>query len=251
MLLKTAKEIEIMRAGGKILAKVRDKLAEEAREGVILKELDRLAEKLIKKAGGRPAFLGYKPEGADKPYPASVCASVNEVIVHGLPNNYRLQLGDILKIDLGLLYKGYYTDTAITVGIGKISPLAEKLISTAKKALELAIEECQPGKTLGDIGHVISQQVESHGFSIVKELTGHGIGKKLHEQPIVFNNGQPGAGVILAEGMTLAIEPMISAGGAEIIKLPDDSYATKDKSLSAHFEHTVAIIKDGSRILTI
>lgn len=248
--LKTEAEIEIMAEGGKILARVRDRLAIEAKEGITLRKLDELAEKLIREAGAVPAFLGYRPGGAEKPYPSSICASVNEVIVHGLPTNYKLKSGDVLKIDLGVLYKSFYTDTAITVGIGQISPEAKKLISTTKKALELAIENCQLGKTLGDIGFIINKYTRSQGFKVVKGLTGHGVGKRLHEEPTVFNEGREGTGPKLVPGMVLAIEPMLSAGDPEIVQLEDESYATRDGSLSAQFEHTVAITENGPYILT-
>lgn len=270
--IKNSIEIGIMGEGGRILARVRDELARVADVGITLKELDKLAEDLIKRAGAQPAFLGYRPEGALKPYPASICTSVNEVVVHGTPNNYKLKSGDVLKIDLGVLYKGFYTDTAMTVGIGKISDEAKKLIVVTKKALELAVEECQPhtfsqptttqstsrekvrgqvGKTLGDIGFVINKYINNQGFKVIKGLMGHGIGRQLHEDPIVPNEGKRGVGQKLVEGMILAIEPMVSAGRPEIKQLSDESYATVDKSLSAQFEHTVAITNDGPEILTL
>lgn len=250
-MLKTKTEIEMMAEGGKILAQARDRLAKEAKEGVSLKELDSLAEKLIREAGALPAFLGYRPGGSEKPYPASICASVNEVIVHGLPTKYKLKSGDILKIDLGVFYKGSYTDTAVTVGIGQISSEAEKLIVATKKCLELAIKNCQLGKTIGDIGFIINKCARSQGFKVIKGLTGHGIGKKLHEEPIVYNEGREKMGPRLIPGMVLAIEPMLSMGDPEIIQLEDESYATRDGSLSAQFEHTVAITKNGPHILTL
>lgn len=248
--LKTKSEIQIMAEGGKILAEVRDRLVKEAKEGIALRELDELAEKLIREAGAVPAFLGYQPGGAEKTYPASICTSVNEVIVHGLPTKYKLKSRDILKIDLGVLYKKFYTDTAVTVGIGQISTQAEKLIAATKKALELAIENCQIGKTIGDIGFIINKHARSQEFKVVKGLTGHGIGKKLHEEPIVYNEGREGMGSKLVSGMVLAIEPMLSAGDPEIIQLEDESYTTRDNSLSAQFEHTVAISENGPYILT-
>ncbi len=248
--LKTKSEIEIMAEGGKILAQVRDRLAKEAKEGIALRELDELAEKLIREAGAVPAFLGYQPGGAEKPYPASICASLNEVIVHGLPTNRKLKSGDILKIDLGVLYKSFYTDTAITIGIGQISPEAKKLISATKKCLELAIENCQIGKTVGDIGFIINKYARSEGFKVIKGLTGHGIGKRLHEEPTVYNEGREEMGLKIIPGMVLAIEPMLSAGDPEIIQLEDESYATRDGSLSSQFEHTVAITENGAYIIT-
>ncbi len=225
-------------------------VANQAGAGVGLKDLDELARKEMAEAGGKPAFLNYRPAGARKPYPASICTSVNEVIVHGLPTNYQLKNGDLLKIDFGLIYKDFYTDIALTVGIGNISTTASQLINVTRKALDLAIEQCYVGKALGDIGFAISRFVKKNGFSVAKGLTGHGIGRHLHEDPSVFNEGQSGKGMKLEPGLVIAIEPMISAGGPEIIQLPDESYAMKDGSLSAHFEDTIAITEGGPLVLT-
>lgn len=248
--IKTSEEIKIMREGGKILRQVAETVANQAKEGTALKELDALAKKEMIKAGGKPAFLNYRPAGASRPYPASICTSVNEVIVHGLPTNYQLKDGDLLKIDFGLIYKDFYTDIALTVGIGNISKTAGQLIAITRKALALAIAQCYVGKTLGDIGFAINRFVKKNGFSVAKDLTGHGIGRYLHEDPSVFNEGQPGKGMKLVSGLVIAIEPMISAGGPEIVRLPDESYAIKDGSLSAHFEDTVAITEKGPLVLT-
>lgn len=250
MNIKTKEEIKKMRAAGKILVFVAKKIISAAREGVVLKDLDNMARELIKKAGGEPAFLGYQPYGADKPYPCTVCASVNEVVVHGIPDEYKLKSGDLLKLDFGVRYKGYYADAAWTVPIGKISPQAKKLIKVTRDALRQGIKQAKPGATTGDIGYAIQSYVENHGFKVVKGLTGHGIGKKLHEEPTVYNEGKKGQGIPLKAGMTIAIEPMVSAGSPHIIKLDDDSYATSDGSLSAHFEHTVLIGKKGAEVLT-
>ncbi len=233
-----------------ILARVAGEVAAVSKEGVVLEDLDALAEKMIREAGAEPAFLGYLAPGSDKRYPASICASVNEVVVHGLPTKRKLRDGDLLKIDFGVLYKGFYTDTALTVGVGKISPLAEKLIRATREALALAIEECHIGKAIGDISWVIGNYAKKNGFSPAKGLTGHGIGKNLHEDPSVFNEGVKGKGLKLEEGLVIAVEPMFSAGRGETIRLPDDSFATKDGSLSAHFEHTIAITKAGPEVLT-
>ncbi|MCX6703061.1 MAG: type I methionyl aminopeptidase [Candidatus Wolfebacteria bacterium] len=216
----------------------------------IHEDLDKLAEKLIRKAGGKPGFLNYKPDGARHPYKASICASVNDVVVHGFPGDYILKPGDILKLDFGVIYKGFYSDGAATFGIGKISEEARKLIETTKESLALAIKECWPGNTLGDIGSAVENFAKKRGFRPIKGLTGHGIGSKLHEDPVVFNHGTRGMGMKLAPGMVLAIEPMLSAGSDKVIQLDDESWATSDKSLSAHFEHTVAITEKGPRILT-
>ena len=250
MTLKSPKEISIMREGGELLAGILRRLTDEAQDGVTLQQLDKLARELIKEVGGEPAFLGYRPHGAKKSYPAAICTSLNEVVVHGVPTNRKLQSGDILKIDLGLKYKRFYTDTAITVGIGKIFPAAEKLITVCREALSLAIKNCRPDKRLGDLGAVVSRFVKLHKFSVIKGLCGHGVGKELHEAPIVPNEGRPNTGLKLLPGMVLAIEPMISAGSPYIIQLPDESYATSDGSLSAQFEHTVAITENGCQILT-
>lgn len=239
-----------MREGGTKLARIRDELAAFAQSGVTLIALDKLARELTKKAGGTPAFLGYRPDGATRPYPAAICTSVNNVVVHGPPNSYALKAGDVLKIDLGLLYKGFYTDTAITVGIGVISPLAQTLIDATREALTKAIEQCYVGNTVGDVGVAISHYIKKCGLFVVKELTGHGIGRALHEEPIVYNDGRSNTGAKLVSGMTLAIEPIVSAGGPLIRQLKDESYATVDNSLAAHFEHTVAITDSEPEILT-
>jgi len=248
--IKTKEELAVMAKAGRLLSGIVPKIAAAAKVGVALKNLDQLAHELILKTGAEPAFLNYQPQGASKPYPATICASINDIIVHGLPTAYRLRDGDLLKLDFGLRLKGYYSDTAITVPIGRISDEAKKLVDTTKKALVLGIKQMKPGNHLGDIGYAIDSYVRSRGFYVVEGLTGHGIGRELHEDPSVFNNGKPGAGMELKEGMVLAIEPMIAAGTTRIVQLPDDSYATYDGSLSAHFEHTVEITKTGPRILT-
>lgn len=249
-MIKTPEQIKNIRIAGKILANVAEKAKEAAKEGVTLKELDKLTKKLIEAAGSEPTFLGYHPYGASKPYPASVCASVNEIVVHGVPTNYKLKSGDVLTLDFGVTYRGFIADAAFTVGVGEISETAKKLISTTKQALVLGIKECRPNKTLGDIGWAINNYVIRHGFKVVKGLSGHGVGLELHEDPPVFNEGQKNTGLKLKPGMVLALEPMVSAGDPYITKLPDDSYATRDKSLSAHFEHTVLITKGEPEILT-
>lgn len=250
-IIKTPEEIAKIRSAGKILARVMTQLVVAAEEGIATKDLDDLAYGLIKKAGAEPAFLNYKPSGANKPYPATICASLNETVVHGVPGNRRLISGDILKIDLGVKYQSYIADAALTLAIGKIGEKAEKLIKTAKLALEQAIKIVKPGKTLGDIGHAIQTITEKNGFKVVKGLTGHGVGRELHEEPSIFNEGKPGKGLKLEAGMVLAIEPMISMGSSETVKQKDDSYATRDGSLSAHFEKTVVITENGAEILTV
>lgn len=248
--LKSREEIEKIRKAGKILAEVAKKISEEVREGTRLSDLNKLAADLIKKAGAKPAFLGYKPAGAKKPYPYSICTSINDVVVHGQPTNYQLKSGDLLKLDFGIVYNNYYADVASTLAIGRVSTEALRLIEVTKEALNRAIAVCKPGNTLGDVGYAIQSYVESQKFKVVKELTGHGIGIELHEDPVILNEGRPGTGIKLKPGMVLAIEPMTSAGSRYVIQLEDDSYRTRDGSLSAHFEHTVAITEKGPEILT-
>lgn len=250
MLIKNQDQIKKIRVAGKILASVAKRIESEIREGISLKELDALAKRLVKEAGAEPAFLNYHPFGAKNPYPASICASLNEVVVHGLPTAYKLKNGDVLKVDFGVAYDGFIADGAFTAGIGEVSPEAKKLISVTQTALAIGIKECRPGKTVGDIGWAINNYVTKHGFKVVKGLCGHGVGIELHEDPAVFNEGNKNTGMALKPGMTLAIEPMVSAGDPYTRQLPDDSYATRDGSLSAHFEHTVLITEKGMEILT-
>ena len=248
--IKTASQIANIRQSGKILGAVLRRLKNETREGVSLKQLDRLAKELIIQLGGKPAFLGYRPHGAKSAYPATLCASVNDVIVHGIPTDYKLKSGDVLKLDLGVTYKGGITDSAVTVPIGSVPKDVLELIKTTEKALREAIKFCSPKHTLGDIGHVIERVVSGKNFFIIENLTGHGVGNELHEEPTVYNYGNPGSGIKLKEGMVLAIEPMTSIGTSQIIQLKDDSYATADGSISVQFEHTVLITKNGGEVLT-
>ncbi len=250
-MVKSPEQIKMIRNAGKILANVSKKVKAAVKEGVTLRELDELTKKLIEEAGAEPTFLGYQPYGADVPFPASICASVNEVVVHGVPTDYALKSGDIVSLDFGVTYNGFIADGAFTVGVGKISKEARELIETTHHALTLGIKECVAGKTLGDIGWAINDYVVKRGFKVVKGLSGHGVGIELHEDPPVFNEGQKNTGLKLKAGMVLALEPMVSAGDAYITKLGDDSYATRDKSLSAHFEHTVLITEKKPEILTL
>lgn len=250
MSLKSLAEIKLMQEGGQILRGIVNQLVAAAKPGLATKELDNLARQLIKEAGALPSFLGYRPAGARQPYPAAICTSINEVIVHGLPGDYQLQEGDLLKIDLGLFYKSFHTDTAVTVGIGRISAEAQKLIEITKESLRRAIAQCRPGNHLGDIGYAVSGYVKRQGFSVAKNLTGHGVGRELHEEPTIFNEGQRGKGIELQPGMVLAIEPMVCVGKGETVQLADEAYAVKDGSLTAHFEETVAITVDGPLVLT-
>jgi methionyl aminopeptidase len=243
--LKTPAEIQIMREGGKILAASIKHLEKMVRPGITTLELDRAAEAFILSAGGKPAFKGY--DG----FPYTLCASVNENIVHGYPSKYVLKEGDVLKIDLGVLYKGFNTDSAITVFVGNTSFEAKRLINATKKSLRLGIKKAKLGNSTGDIGNTIQRFIEDQGFGVVRDLCGHGIGREVHEDPRVLNYGKRGTGVKLVEGMVICIEPIITAGDYTLRKSDDGyGYATRDNSLSAHFEHTIAITKSGPKILT-
>ena len=249
-LIKSPREIEKMRHAGGILARVLSQLASVAEEGMTGRDLDALARDLIVKGGGTPAFLGYQPAGAQRPFPAALCISFNEVVVHGVPTSRRLRSGDLVKLDLGVRYDGYCADAAVTVGVGTIAPQRRKLIEAAERALDAAIAQARSGNTLGDIGAALSREVKRHGFRVVKGLTGHGIGREVHEEPTVLNEGVPGRGLTLAPGMVLAIEPMVSAGSKRIVQRPDESYATEDWSFASHAEHTVLITDGEPEILT-
>lgn len=245
IIIKTQKEIDIMTEGGKILARIMEELKREVFPGIRTKDLEKKARELIKKYKVEPAFLGY--DG----YPAVLCASVNDVIVHGVPSNYQLKEGDVLSLDLGIKYKGYYADMAITVPVGKVSPEVLRLIKVTKKALKRAIKKTRPGNTIGDIGNTIQRYVEKRGFSVIKELCGHGIGKDLHEEPQILNYGKRRSGPKLIPGMVFCIEPMVSMGSERIKKAEDGfGYKTADNSLSAHFEHMVMVTKEGRKVLT-
>jgi methionyl aminopeptidase len=248
--LKTPAEIELMSESGKRLGEILALLAAEVRPGLETVYFDEKAFGLIKKSGAEPAFLHYKPTGAKKGYPATICVSVNDVIVHGVPSNYVIKDGDLVSLDLGLVWKGWYADAAVTVCVGKCDGQKKKLVDVTKKALELGIAAARPGNTIGDIGYAIEHYVRSQRLSIADGLTGHGIGRELHEEPYVYNVGKSSGGEKLRSGMVIAIEPMVVTGKSKIKQLPDDSYATADGSLAAHFEHTVAITENGPKILT-
>jgi methionyl aminopeptidase len=246
IVLKSPREIELMREAGRIVALTLAVLAEKAKEGVSTAQLEEWAEEVIRKNKAIPSFKGYRG------YPASICVSVNEEVVHGIPSPKRiLKEGDVVSIDVGAIYRGYHGDAAITIGIGRITEEAEKLIEVTKGALEAAISVAKAGNRLGDISWAIQSYAEKHGFSVVREYTGHGIGRYMHEEPQVPNVGTPGKGVLLKPGMTLALEPMVVAGSWEVEVLPDGwTVVTKDKSLAAHFEHTIAITDGDAEILT-
>jgi len=245
--IKTKEEIEIMGEGGRILARIMQELERAVKPGITTRELDRLAESLIFKYGGKPSFKGH--EG----FPATLCTSINEEIVHGVPSNRILKEGDIISLDLGIFYKGFHTDMAITCGVGsKISPTVQRLIRVTKKALKRGIKKVKPGNTFGDIGNTIQRYVESQGFNVVRDLCGHGIGKELHEEPKILNYGKRHTGYKIKEGMVFCLEPMVTVGDWKIKKTKDGfGYQTADNSLSAHFEHTIAVTQNGCRILTI
>jgi methionyl aminopeptidase len=256
LIIKTPEEIELMAEGGHRLANVLRQLAAETRAGVTTFQLDRIAYELIHQAGGKPAFLHYRPGGAARAYPYTLCTSVNDVVVHGQPSDYVIRDGDLVKLDLGLVYKKFYTDAAVTVAVGEaagaVSREAKNLIAATREALAAAIKEMKPGKTLGDIGFAIAEIARKNKCGIADGLGGHGIGRALHEDPFVFNYGERDEGDELRAGMVLAIEPMFTAGGNATKQVKrDESYATRDGSLAAHFEHTVAVVGGGARVLTI
>jgi methionyl aminopeptidase len=245
IILKSPQEIEKMRRSNRIVAEILREIQTAAQPGMKTRELDELAQALLLKYGARSAFRGYNG------YPAVLCTSVNEEVVHGIPSDRVLKEGDILSLDFGVVYDDYYGDSAITIPIGRITPEAERLLRLTKEALDLAIEQARPDNHVSDISATIQEHVESHGLSVVRDFVGHGIGKYMHERPQIPNFGVPGRGVRLKPGMTLAIEPMINAGGYEVEVLEDGWTAvTKDRSLSAHFEHSVAVTENGPYILS-
>jgi methionyl aminopeptidase len=245
VILKSPSEIEKIRQSNVIVAEILEILRKKIEPGTNTLTLDKISEKLALARTARPAFKGYRG------YPYSLCTSVNQQVVHGFPSKRPLKEGDILSMDFGVFYNGYYGDAAITVPVGKVSEVAQGLLKITKQALFLGIEQAVPGKRLSDISHAIQSHVEAAGFSVVRKFVGHGIGKALHEDPQVPNYGKPGMGIRLKPGMVLAIEPMVNAGSYEVKTLEDGwTTVTEDGSLSAHFEHTVAITEDGPVILS-
>ena len=235
-----------MRAANQLVAQVLEELAAMVAPGVSTADLDAAAEAKVRAAGAEPAFKGYRG------YPATLCASVNEQVVHGIPNRRALAAGDIVSLDMGVKLSGYYGDSAITVAVGPVDDEVKRLLHVTQEALEAGIAQVKVGGRISDIGHAIQRFVEAQGFSVVREFVGHGIGAALHEEPQIANYGEPGRGPRLAEGMTLAIEPMVNMGKPAVRVLADGWTAvTKDGSLSAHFEHTVAVTKDGPDVLTM
>lgn len=234
-----------MREGGRILARMLRAVAREVRAGVSTAALNEFAEHLITDVAVTPAFKGYRN------FPAALCVSVNDEVVHGVPSERVLEAGDVVGLDLGIRHRGLYTDTSVTVGVEPLSAEARRLIEVTRKALEMGIHAAQVGATTGDIGWVIEQFVSRHGFAVVRELVGHGVGREPHEEPMVPNSGKPGSGVQLEAGMTLAIEPMVAAGGGAVVEGARGVWKTKDGGLAAHFEHTVAITENGPEVLTL
>lgn len=248
IVLKGRSEIEKMRASGRVVARTIRLLYESIVPGKTSPmELDKLAHRLITEAGGTPSFLNYRG------YPASACISVNDVVIHGIPGPEPLEEGDIVDIDIGVQLDGWHADSAWTFGVGKITPEAQRLLNVTRESLMQGIGKARVGNRIGDIAHAVQRYVESNGYSVVRDLVGHGIGQKLHEEPAsVPNFGKPGKGELLREGMTICIEPMVNEGTFKVITLPDNwTMKTADGKLSAHFEHTIALTKDGPDILTV
>ncbi len=242
---KSPAEIDAMAAAGDILVRCMDLLAGKIRPGVTTLELDEAAERFIRSQGATPAFKGYRG------FPGSICASPNHMVVHGIPGKFKLGLGDILSVDIGVVKDGWVADAARTFAVGDVSPVAEKLLEVTRESLFKAAEQCVPGNRLGDVGHAVQQHVEDAGFSVVRSLVGHGIGRNMHEDPQIPNYGPPGKREQLEEGMVLAVEPMTTAGRHQV-RMGDDGWAiySQDGSLAAHFEFTIAVTGEGPRILT-
>ncbi|RKQ93555.1 methionine aminopeptidase type I [Solirubrobacter pauli] len=242
---KSPAEIDQMAAAGEILVRTMDLLAGKIRPGVTTLELDAAAEKYIRSQGATPAFKGYRG------FPGSICASPNDMVVHGIPGKFKLQRGDIISVDIGVVKDGWVADAARTFPVGDVSPVAMHLLDTTRESLFKAVEQCRVGNRLGDVSHAVQQHVEGAGLSIVRSLVGHGVGRDMHEEPQVPNYGSPGKGTPLEEGMVLAVEPMVNAG-RHMVRMGDDGWAiySQDGSLAAHFEFTIAITAAGPRILT-
>lgn len=249
--IKSEAEIKILREGGKRLAEILGALAKAVHPGVKKRELDEMAEKMILEGGDIPSFKNYRPDGAQIAFPAALCVSVNEEVVHGIPTDQELKEGDIVGLDLGLIHKGLFTDSAVTVAVGKIDDKAKRLMEVTKKALAVGIKAVKAGVKTGDVGHAIEKFVHPFKLGIVRDLSGHGVGYAVHEPPYVPNYGKPRTGVKLRSGMVIAVEIMLTECGEDIEVGKDRfSFVTCDKSRSAHFEHTIAITEKGAKILT-
>jgi methionyl aminopeptidase len=243
---KSARELELMAAAGEVVARTHELMREHVRPGVTTAELDRIGEEFIRSQGGVPTFKGYRG------YPAALCISRNDMVVHGIPGRDALVEGDVVSIDVGVTLGGFVADSAWSYAVGEISDEAQRLLDACEASLMAGLEQARVGNRIGDISHAVQTVVEEAGFAVVRSLVGHGVGRDMHEEPQIPNFGEPGRGPLLAEGMTLAIEPMITAGHPDVVLLEDRwSIVTEDGSLSAHFEHTVAVTEHGPRILTM
>jgi methionyl aminopeptidase len=242
---KTPEEIEAMAASGQIVVGCLEMLAGLTRPGVTTADLDAAAEKFIRGQGGEPAFKGYRG------FPASICTSPNSMVVHGIPGPYELVRGDVISLDVGVEYDGWVADAAITLALRPVSPIGAKLLKATRESLEAAVRQSVPGKRLGDVSHAVQERVERDGFSVIRSLVGHGIGRQMHEDPQVPNFGEPGRGPLIEEGMVFCVEPMVSAG-RHGVRMGEDNWAiySEDGSLAAHFEHTIAVTAEGPRVLT-
>jgi methionyl aminopeptidase len=242
---KSPSEIDKMARAGDILVRTMDLLATKIRPGVTTADLDAAAERFIRSQGATPAFKGYHG------FPGSICASPNDMVVHGIPGRFKLSRGDVLSVDIGVVYQGWVADAARTFPVGEVSPVAAKLLDVTRESLFKAVEQCRPGNHLGDVGAAVQRHVEAGGFSVVRSLVGHGIGREMHEDPQIPNYGTPGKGMLLEPGMVLAVEPMTTAG-RHMVRMGDDGWAiyAQDGSLTAHFEFTIAVTEGGPRILT-
>lgn len=245
IVLKSARELDLMRQAGGMVAHCLDEVTKATRPGITTEELDRLAEEAIRKLGGIPSFKGYRG------FPASICASVNDQVVHGIPGPRVLQEGDLLSIDLGVIWQGFHGDAAVTIPVGQVSCQARRLLEATRETLAAGIRAARPGNRLGAVSHAIQEYAEALGYSVVRDYAGHGIGREMHESPEVPNFGPPDRGPVLRPGMTLALEPMLNQGTHEV-SLAEDQWTvlTRDGALSAHFEHTIAVREDGPEILT-
>ena len=252
IVIKSRDEIEKIRESSRIVAEVLQTLREFIRPGITTWALNKKAEEVIKKRKARAAFNGYKPSFGSGAYPAALCVSINEEVIHGIPSTRRvIKEGDIVSMDVGVCYKGYYGDGATTVAVGEVEDRVKELLKVAEEALYRGIEAARVGNRVGDISFAVQSHVESHGFSVIREFVGHGVGKRIHEEPPVPNFGEPGRGPLLKEGMTIAIEPMVAMGSGEV-RIKEDGWTavTVDGSWAAHFEHTIAVLEEGPRILT-
>ncbi len=242
---KSPEEIEQIAAAGRILARCLNLLRGRSRPGVTTGELDAAAERFIRSQGAEPAFKGYRG------FPGSICASPNSMVVHGIPGKYKLKRGDVVSLDVGVVLDGWVADAAVTLPIGRVSPIASRLLASTRDALFEAVSQCRPGNRLGQVSSAVQGRVEADGFSVIRSLVGHGIGREMHEEPQIPNFGDPSTGPVLAEGMVLAVEPMVNAGSDQV-RIGSDHWSvySSDGSLAAHFEHTVAVTANGPRILT-